>query len=351
MQNSTSGFHKKIISILSFYQGKDNSSYSKDSTQRYGINYKLDYGNQAVALRWNHLFSQKVFSNTSVIYNNYYHDVTATQKPYYAELYSGIRDIDIKSDFSYYPSMNHKISAGVNYLHQTLSPATILDKSLATDTSSAIVPSDIPKKYSNRIAVYFGDEFWFTPKFNIYLGARVPLYMAGDVHYLQFEPRLALMRILNASTSIKISYTQMHQFLNLVQSYNAAFPAQIWIGSGQNCKTTKLPGGIHWDYLRISGKICFNSALKCIISRWETRLCSKKDRLLILTVIWITSSFLEKDRAMAQNFIWAKTQGKLTGWLAYTLSYANQQFDSLNLGKQFPFAYDRRHSLYIIRWI
>jgi hypothetical protein len=331
---------------LSFYQGRDNSSYSKDSTQRYGINYKLDYGNQAMALRWNHLFSQKVFSNTSVIYNNYYHDVTASQKPYYAELYSGISDIDIKSDFSYYPSINHKISAGINYLHQTLSPATILDKSLATDTSSAIVPSDIPKKYSNRIAVYFGDEFWFTPKFNIYLGARVPLYIAGDVHYLQFEPRLALMRILNPSTSIKISYTRMHQFLNLVQSYNAAFPAQIWIGSGktvkpQNCqevsiglfknfKENMFQFSLEMYYKQMGNQVMFNEGPSPDIN-------SNLDNFLVFG----------KGQSYGAEFYLGKNAGKLTGWLAYTLSWTNQQFDSLNLGKQFPFAYDRRHNVYL----
>ena len=332
--------------FLSFYQGKDNSSYTKDSTQRYGINYKLDYGNQAVALRWNHLFSQKIFSNTSVIYNNYYHDVTATQKPYYAELYSGIRDVVIKSDFTYYPSMNHKISAGINFLHQTLTPATVLDKSLATDTSSVIVPSDIPEKYSNRIAVYFGDEVWLSPRFNIYLGARVPLYLAGEVHYLQFEPRLALMQILNSSTSIKISYTQMHQFLNLVQSYNAAFPAQIWIGSDEtvkpeNCREVSIglfknfrqnmfQFSLEMYYKQMGNQVMFKEGP-------NPDLNSNLDNLLVFG----------KGQSYGAEFYLGKNAGKLTGWLAYTLSYSNQQFDSLNLGKEFPFAYDRRHSVYL----
>jgi hypothetical protein len=331
---------------LSFYQGKDNSSYSKDSTQRYGINYKLDYGNQAVALRWNHLFSQKVFSNTSVVYNNYYHDVTATQKPYYAELYSGIRDMDLKSDFTYYPSMNQKISAGVNYLHQSLSPATILDKRLASDTSSAIIPSEIPQKYSSRIAAYFGDEVWLGPKFNLYLGARVPLFLAGDAHYLQFEPRLALMRILNASSSIKISYTRMHQFLNLVQSYNAAFPAQIWIGSDktakpQNCREVSI------GYFKNFRQNMFQFSLEMYYKQMGNQVMFKEGPTPDINSDLDNFLVFGKGQSYGTEVYLGKNAGRLTGWLAYTLSYSYQQFDSLNLGKQFPFTYDRRHSVYL----
>jgi hypothetical protein len=332
--------------FASFYQGMDYSSYSKDSSQRYGINYKLNYGNQVAALRWNHLFSQRLFSNTSVIYNNYYHDVTASQKPYFAELYSGIRDLTIKSDFSYYPSMNHKISAGINYLYQTLTPATILDKSLATDTSTAIIPSDIPEKNSSRIAAYFGDEYWLTSRLNIYFGARVPFYMSGDVHYLHFEPRLALMRIINSSTSIKISYTQMHQFLNLVQSYNAAFPAQIWIGSSktvkpQNCEEVSL--GLFKNFR----ENMFQFSLELYYKRMGNQVMFREGPSPDINTNLDDLLVFGKGQSYGTEFYLGKNAGKLTGWLAYTLSYSEQQFDSLNLGRQFPFAYDRRHSLYL----
>jgi hypothetical protein len=331
---------------LSFYQGMDISSYTKDSTKRYGINYKLEYGNQALALRWNHLFSQKIFSNTSVIYNNYYHDVTATQKSYYAELYSGIRDVVLKSDFTFYPSGNHKISAGINFLHQTLFPSTILDKSTASDTSVNIIPSEIPRKYSNRIAIYFGDEFWLTPKLNLYLGARVPFFLAGDVQYLKFEPRVALMRILNASASIKVSYTRMHQYLNMVQSYNAAFPAQIWIGSDnkvkpQDCQEVSL--GIFKNFK----ENMFQFSFEVYYKKMTNQVMFKEGLDPDINSNLDNSLVFGKGQSYGAEFYLGKNAGRLTGWLAYTLSYATQQFDSLNLGKEFPFAYDRRHSLYL----
>jgi hypothetical protein len=331
---------------LSFYQGRDNSSYSKDSAYKYAINYEVNYGNQAVALRWNHLFSQKIFSNTSVIFNHYYHDVIATQEPYYAELYSGIRDMDLKTDFYFYPTVNHKISAGINYLHQTLFPATILDKRNTSDSSISIVPAEIPKKFASRIAVYFGDEIWLSPRFNLYMGVRVPFFSSQNAQYLQFEPRISLMRIMNSSASIKISYTQMHQCLNLVQSYNAAFPAQIWIGCSkivkpQNCQETSI--GLFKNFK----ENMFQTSFEIYYKHMGNQLLFREGLNPTINGNLDNSLVFGKGQSYGAELYISKNTGKLTGWLSYTLSYSNQRFDSLNLGRQFPFANDRRHSLYL----
>ena len=164
---------------LSFYQGRDKTSYSTDSSITNTIRYGLHYGNQAFVLRWNHLFSQKLFANTSVVYNNYFHDVTAKLQIYAAQLYSGIRDINYKTDFYFYPSGKHKISAGINYLFQTQYPSAVTNIEYGSD-SSLIDPSQIPKKYTRRIAAYFGDEFRISPAFSLYLGARVPVYITSE---------------------------------------------------------------------------------------------------------------------------------------------------------------------------
>ncbi|HEX2394308.1 MAG TPA: secretin and TonB N-terminal domain-containing protein, partial [Bacteroidales bacterium] len=177
---------------LSFYQGRDNTAYSTDSSWVKTIRYGLHYGNQAAVLRWNHLFSQKLFANTSVVYNRYFHDVTARQRIYAAQLYSGIVDINYKTDFYFYPSEKHKISAGLNYLFQTQYPSAVTDIEYGSD-SSLINPSQIPEKYARRFAAYFGDEFRISPVFSLYLGARMPVYITRGATYTRFEPRLSFM--------------------------------------------------------------------------------------------------------------------------------------------------------------
>lgn len=331
---------------LSFYQGRDNSSYTIDTISRNDIHYQVNYGNRALTLRWNHLFSQKLFSNTSVTYNNYFHEVKAKQEQYYAELYSGIRDIEIKTDFNYYPNANHKITAGVNYLFQTLFPASVTDKSILLESSSTIDHSEIPQKSSHRLAAYLSDEITLGSRIRAYLGARVPFFYNNNAQYLQFEPRMSLMYLLNPTASVKVSYTRMHQYLHLVQSFNASFPAQIWIGTNKtvkpqhgqeasiglfkNFRENMFQSSLEVYYKKMGNQLLFRGGLSPDIS-------SEMENTLIFG----------EGQSYGTELFFGKNTGRLTGWLAYTLSYSNQKFDSLNLGRQFPFANDRRHSLYL----
>jgi hypothetical protein len=328
---------------LSFYQGRDNSSYVSDSGPFYPIHYKLDYGNRAMVMRWNHVFSQKLFSNTAVTYNQYEHDVTAEEYGYYAELYSGIRDLVVKTDFSYYPATDHRVSAGFHFLRQTRFPASVSSDAYSEDSSMAINPSVIPKNTANRIAVYAGDEFKLGSRYRVYLGARVPVYFTADVSYIFLEPRLSVTRMLGPATSVKLSYTHMHQFLNRVQSYNAAFPAEVWIGADKNIKpqnsreaslglfrnfSNGFSSSLEVYYKHMGNQVLFNE-------RVHPGINSRFDSLLVVG----------KGRSYGAEFYLARSQGKLTGWLSYTLSWSKQRFDSLNMGREFPFAADRRHSL------
>ena len=331
---------------LSLYQGRDKSSYSRDSTTNGAINYGVQFGNQALTLRWNHLYSQKLFSNTSLIHNNYYQSLTASHQPYYANLYSGIRDMEFKTDLNYYPNTTHKISTGVNYLYQALFPATVSEKALTKNSIITINPSDIPRKHASRLAVYFSDDVRLSSKFSAYFGARIPLFYNDDVQYLNFEPRFTFLYLIDPTFSLKLSYTQMHQYLHLAQSYNASFPAEIWIGSSKivkpqysqqasiglfkNFKENMFQSSVEIYYKEMGNQLLFKSELQPTI-----------DNNIESTLIF------GKGQAYGAELFITKSTGKLTGWLAYTLSYANQQFDSLNLGKQFPFANDRRHCLYV----
>jgi hypothetical protein len=329
---------------LSFYQGRDKSSYVSDSGPYYPIHYDFNYGNRAMALRWNHVFSQRLFSNTSVIYNQYEHDVTAEEYGYFSELYSGIRDVVLKTDITYYPSLNHKISAGLHYLRQTQFPASIAHDSYAEDSTTGINPENIPRTLAQRIALYIGDELIAGTKYRFYLGARVPFYHTADADYLYFEPRVSLMRIISPSASIKISYTHMHQFLNRVQSYNAAFPAEVWIGSNrvikpQNCEEVSL--GLFKNF----NNNTFQTSIELYVKQMGNQVLFREGVHPEINSQFDSLLVFGNGKSYGTEFYLAKNSGRLTGWLAYTLSWSKQRFDSLNMGKEFPFAGDRRHSL------
>ena len=331
---------------VSYYQGRDYSSYSTDTTSQNEIGYQVKYGNQALTLRWNHLYSQKLFSNTSVTYNKYFHQVKARQQQFYAELYSGISDVEFKTDFNFYPNPNHKISAGVNYLFQTLYPASATDKSTDAESETTIDPAQIPEKFSNRIAAYFSDEITIGPKMSAYVGARIPFFNNKEAQYIEFEPRLSLMYLLNPTSSVKISYTHMHQYLHLVQSFNASFPAQIWIGSSKLVKPQNSQEASVGFFKNFKDNM-FQSSLEVYYKNMGNQLLFRGGLDPAINSDMENTLIFGKGQSYGAELFFGKNTGKLTGWLAYTLSYSNQKFDSLNLGKQFPFANDRRHSLYL----
>jgi hypothetical protein len=136
----------------------------------------------------------------------------------------------------------------------------------------------------------------------------------------------------------------MHQFINRVQSYNSAFPAEIWIGSGKNIKPQNSREASLGFFKNFSNNM-FQTSLEIYYKhmgnqvlfreRMEPAFNSNLDSLLV---------FGNGQSYGAELYI-GKNEGRLTGWLAYTLSKTYQQFDSLNLGKAFPFTGDRRHSL------
>ena len=333
--------------FLSLYAGKDNSSYSSSATLNGGINYGINFGNQAMTFRWNHLFSPRLFSNTSLIYNNYYQSLNAIQSQYFANMYSGFRDVNVKSDLYYYPNPVHKINAGISYLYQTQIPAFVSDKIITNGSLIKIIPSNLPEKFTNLTAAYLSDDIILNQKFNIYAGVRIPVFYNDDSQYFNIEPRLSVIYILNHSTSLKIAYTSMHQYVHLMQSFNATFPAELWIGSSKKVKpesSQQVSAGIFKNFK----DNIFQSGIELYYKHMENQMLFRGGLQPGITGNLENSLIFGQGQSYGAEFFFRKTAGKLTGWIAYTYSFAFQQFDSLNLGKQFPFSNDRRHSLYLL---
>jgi hypothetical protein len=351
--------------LLSFYNGKDNNTFASDTTDITGINYSMNFGNTAFTLRWNHQFSGKLFSSTSLEYDHYHQFLSAAQQGYFAQLYSGIRDLDAKTNLTYYLSPEHKISAGADYLYQTVYPATFSGQVTASDSaggsggsggnggngrgsggsgSGGIIPAGIPPKTASRLAVYAGDEMKFGSRFQVTAGVRLPYYFKPGVQYLNIEPRLSFLYMIDPETSIKLSYSEMHQYIHLVQSYNASFPAEIWIGSSNIVRpetSHEISAGIFKNFK----ENVFQTSLEFYYRRMENQLLFGGGTTPAIDNNIENELIFGKGWSYGAELFVRKNRGKWTGWLAYSFSYAWQHFDSLNLGQSFPWAYDRRQML------
>jgi len=326
---------------LSFFKGKDDALYKEAQ----GINYTIKFGNSTVTLRWNHLFGQKLFLNSSLIYNEYEQDISTIQDNFFSQVFTGINDINGKMEFQYFPSLNHSIHFGAHYTdHSFLSSG----KSEAqTANNQGIDVSKIPKKHFNEFAFYGNDEIIISDKFSANLGIRVSGFTAGSVNYFKVEPRATLKVNISPTSSIKTSYTVMNQFLHLIPSSTASVPTDIWVPSTKRTKPQRSEQ-VALGYFRNFNDNQFETSVELYYKTMENQVLYQEGNRLVENLDVDTSLVYGKGWSYGAEVFIKKNTGRLTGWISYTLSKTDQKFPDLNLNRKFPFQYDRRHVLSIV---
>ncbi|MHB9140712.1 MAG: TonB-dependent receptor, partial [Paludibacter sp.] len=136
--------------FLGYFTGKDNAVYTGTNS----LNFNIDFGNTTSTVRWNHIFGDKLFSNTSLIFNDYHLGLATDQGNYYSMLYTGIKDMTLKSDFTFIPGPNHEIKTGFSFTNHTLFPGAVSGKIPKKGNRLVVNPDSIPKQYSNEAAFY-----------------------------------------------------------------------------------------------------------------------------------------------------------------------------------------------------
>jgi hypothetical protein len=226
---------KKDHLFFSFFKGNDNAAYTGANS----LNYGTDFGNTTATLRWNHLLGNKIFSNSSVVYNDYHLGLGTTQNNYYEVLYTGIKDIGAKTDITYTPNSKHKIKTGFTFTRHNLYPASVSSRVPRRGNKITINKDSIAARVSNELAFYAGDDYDVSDKLSINYGVRIPLFNASGTNYSGIEPRITAKVSINPTTSVKASYTRMNQFLHSVPNSTASLPTDIWLSSSKIIKPQK----------------------------------------------------------------------------------------------------------------
>jgi hypothetical protein len=325
---------------LSFFTGLDDAKYTGASSLNYGINF----GNKTATFRWNHLFSNKIFSNTSLIYNDYHNSLTTAQGNYIAQQYSGIRDLNAKTDWEIHPNSKHSIKIGANYSYNTFFPATTANKIPKKGTIATLKPDSIPRKYSSQLAFYLSDEIQFNEFLSATVGVRVPVFLSSTANYSAIEPRATLKFATSTTSSIKASYTEMNQYLHLVPSSTASLPTDIWISSNKVVKP-EVSRQYSLGWFKNFDNNAIETSVEAYYKTMSNQVLFKEGTLPTVNTDIDQQLTFGKGESYGLEFFVKKNFGKLTGWLSYTLSWTNQTFKDLNYGKTFPFAYDKRHNI------
>jgi len=327
----------------SFFKGNDKAQY----TGANALNYGIGFGNSTGTLRWNHLFGNKVFSNTSLIYNQYHLGLNTTQGKYYALLYSEIRDYTAKTSLEWYPNAHHSVKLGAQYSQHALAPASVSAKIPKKGDRLQIKPDSIARTYADEAAFFVNDEIRFGAGFSASVGLRMPVFTAKSKTYTALEPRLTLKYSLNPTTSVKAAYTEMNQFLHLVPSSTASLPTDIWINSSPIVKpqtSRQLALGLFRNFAENE----YEASIEAYYKTMKHQVLFKEGTQITLTSdLEKQLTFGEGDSYGAELFV-RKNTGKLSGWISYTWSKTTQTFPDLNFDKPFPFTYDRRHNLSVV---
>ena len=351
---------------LSGYFGKDVFTYVQAES---GFTVNIPWGNATAALRWNHLFSDKLFLNTTAIYSSYDFQFEGRQEDFSFGLYSGIRDWNLKADFSYYPNPKHTIKFGANYTYHTFIPNNVT----ATQGDTEFDLGGAARLYANEGALYFLDDVELTSLLKMNIGFRLSSFQhigpftryikdnndniietieytgkKALKTYVRPEPRVTGRLILDENSSFKFGSTLNYQYMHLVSVGGNSLPTDLWIPSTDVIKPQQAIQ-FNMGYFRNFKNNMFETSVEVYYKDLQN-LIEFKDGADpsdgVNDNIDNQVTFGDGYSYGAELFI-KKNKGTLTGWIGYTWSKTFRQFDELNNGNKYPAKFDRRHDLSI----
>jgi len=342
---------------LSGYFGRDVFSFANSDN---GFAIEIPWGNATGSLRWNHLFNDKLFMNTSVIFSDYRFEFNLAQSDFEFKIFSGINDWNTKVDFLYQPNQRHTIKFGTNYTYHIFTPGNATGRSGDVE----FAPDEIFRQYSNEGALYFSDDFELSDEIKINAGIRYSSFQhRGDINILKYiqndltfnsdnyrniEPRFSLRYKLNTTSSLKTSYTENYQYIHLASTSSVSLPTDLWVPSSTVIKP-KFSRQYAIGYFKNLKDNMYETSLEAYYKEM-TNLIEYREGFLPEDNTNQSSdnsfTFGEGD-SYGIELLLKKNQGKTTGWIGYTLSKTTRYFDEVNNGISFPAKYDRRHDLSI----
>jgi hypothetical protein len=339
---------------FSGYFGKDVLSVSKL--------FGSDWGNATATVRWNSILNSKLFSNTSFIYSNYDFNVGFKTDASEINFNSHIRDLNLKQDFTWYANAKNTIRFGFNIIHHTITP---------TKTEGTDIVNNKESRKGLENAVYAGNSWKISDKINIDYGLRFSFYnvLGGGIYniykdnqlmdsvksadgkiaktYYNLEPRISASYRLNNTATMKIGYARNTQNLHLMSNSTGGSPTDAWIGNSYNIKpeiADQFSIGLSKNLKDNAFELSTEAYYKTMQHQIDYR-----DGADINTVPDIESELLfGKGRAYGIEILLKKKQGKLTGWIGYTLSKTERQINGINNGQWYNAKQDRTHDLSIV---
>ncbi len=344
----------------------------------FGADFGFNWGNSTTTFRWNHVFNNKLFLNTTVFYSNYDYSLDSDLKNENNKdsfkWRSNIENYSIKPVFNYYLNSKNTISFGGQIIYYGFNPGQ------ATAVSGGQTRSiGLPNKYATEAALYIGNEQKLKENITInygirysnysYLGpgnavtlkpqtvqnggkreiAETITYKKGEniQNYGNFEPRLSLNIGLNTSTSLKIGYNRLAQYIHLLSNTVASSPLDVWTPSSNNIKP-QLSDQIALGLFRNFKENMYETSIEVYYKTLQNQIDYVRNADLLLNTAVEADLLFGKGLAYGSEFFIKKNKGKANGWVSYTLARTERKIDGLNNNDWFSSRIDKLHNLSVV---
>jgi hypothetical protein len=358
----------------------DISGYISHDFFRLNSDTTYNYTNRNAAISFKHLFSEKLIASFSGLYTWYDYRIGSHQKPVYAyEMTYGIRDIELKSDFTWFPRYDHKVNFGTSSIWYLLNPGNFY----GTGEESIMAPLKLEDERGMEHSVYISDEYTVNQRISLYGGIRFSsfFYMGPKTVYSYYknmpketynisdttsygkgvliqpylgpEFRFSARYKTGTNSSVKISYNRMRQYLHMLSNTTAISPTDTWKLSDSHIRPQvgdQIALGVYYDFYKNSIETSAEIYYKHIKDIIEYKGGSE----LLLNNTIETDLINGTGKAYGLEMMIRKKSGRLNGWIGYTYSRTWIQVtgdypeEKINNGDYFPANYDKPHDLTMV---
>jgi len=348
--------------FVSGYFGRDDINLLRFSNA-----FQSMWGNTTGTLRWNHIFSSKLFMNTSLIYSDFTYNMLLGSDSTQVNVQSSIRDYNLKQEWQYYLNPKHTLKAGFNSIYHSFIPGSV------TGTATiSLNNSDIPKRYALENAIYLSDEYAVTEKLKINAGIRISNFNLlgpttiygfntdGNITdtitykanqniktYWGIEPRLSTNLTLNESSSVKASYARTQQYIHLLSNATSYQSTDLWIPSSSIVKPQMADQYSLGFYKNLKNNL-YETSAEVYYKNMQNQIEYKNGAQFVLNKSAEADLVFGKGQSYGLELYAKKRYGKLNGWISYTLSFTDRTFADIDQGQPFPAKQDRRHEVSVV---
>ncbi|MCU4163032.1 TonB-dependent receptor [Carboxylicivirga caseinilyticus] len=310
----------------------------------------IGWKNAVFSSRWNHIFGEKVFVNTTASYSDYQFyigqkvnyqsdgDWTVVNQNYY----SGIKDYTLKTDWDYIPRPAHYFRFGASLTAHNFYPG--IDVYLQENTGSEAIDTTYGgnRMFRPELRLYVEDDFNLTDNLRLNIGGHFSAFQTESKYYWSAEPRFSARYLINDRMSVKAAYSHMTQYMHLLRTSSVSMPTDMWLPVSDEIKPMRATQtAFGWEYEIGKG---FGLSIEAYYKSFSDILAYKESTSYFdFTSDWRNKLTAGDGESKGIEFLLHKKTGSLSGWFGYTYSKTINQFEELNNGNPFPADFDRTH--------